>query len=102
MVSVLNDIYQALYFISNLIRSEFAKIQHNCLTKTEAIYNIHMTITYINIYRFALHIKQIINEAIQSCQFKKRSYYSIHYSNLALYTLNKIIHCKIKGELVIF
>ena len=54
MVSVLNDLYQALYFISNLIRSEFAKIQHNCRTKTDAFiiytwqlftskYNLHYT-----------------------------------------------------------
>ena len=75
------------------------KIQHNCLTKTEAfiIYTCQLfTSTY---YRFALHIKQIINEAIQSCQFK--NFHIIVYSNLALYTLNKILHFKIKGELVI-
>ena len=76
MVSVLNDLYPSIYFISYLIRSEFAKIQHNCLTKTEAyiIYTWQLfTSTY---YKFALHIKQITNETYIIMSIQKLSYYS--------------------------
>ena len=77
MVSVLNDIYQALYFTSNLIRSEFAKIQHNCLTKTEAfiIYTCQLfTSTYHNI-SITHQTNNKRNYTIMSIQ--KLSYYSI-------------------------